>query len=228
MKKSYAKVLKEEGMDSSRVADRGKGKSGKLETASGTSGDGGNEDDLSDSDSEARTNGKGKSREKGKGRERARPSYYADLLKGITGAQEDAEMKEEEEEEVGPAPTAAGRTRALSPDPVLQAEIERQTKPEGTRAKGRVGASASAVKPKTTPAVKARPTIDAKNEAKISLREMKKQAFAKHHPRPAPTYPFARGPGTNGRVGGGGMRGQPNMGARMGVLLEQIKRDRQG
>jgi len=60
-----------------------------------------------------------------------------------------------------------------------------------------------------------------------SLRELKKQAFTKYH------LPRQRGDGDRGLVGGaraGGRagKGQPNMGARMGVLLERIKRDELG
>ena len=43
-----------------------------------------------------------------------------------------------------------------------------------------------------------------------SLRELKKEAYRKYHPG----------------GGGGAPRAQPNMGARMGVLLEKIKRDK--
>lgn len=50
-----------------------------------------------------------------------------------------------------------------------------------------------------------------------SYRELKKEAFAKYHP--AKSGPIAGGVGRGGR-------GQPNMGARMGALLEKIKRDR--
>lgn len=84
-----------------------------------------------------------------------------------------------------------------------------------------------------------------------SLRDLKKEAFQKYHPaRPAPSAVKAglrnvsgasdtarnsaggfggslarvfSGASTGGR---GGRRGQPNMAARMGALLEQIKHDR--
>ena len=52
-----------------------------------------------------------------------------------------------------------------------------------------------------------------------SLRELKKEAFARYH--------SPRTEGVGGGMGRGG-RGQPNMGARMGVLLERIKRDKAG
>ena len=49
-----------------------------------------------------------------------------------------------------------------------------------------------------------------------SLRELKKEAYKKYHrPRHAPTAAHS------GRAGS-----QPNLGARMGVLLEKIKRDK--
>lgn len=79
-----------------------------------------------------------------------------------------------------------------------------------------------------------------------SLRELKKEAFKKYHParqhssaslRVAPTAAAAHAHGTRRAVSAGstlsgppgagkGMRGQPNMAARMGVLLEKIKRDK--
>ena len=59
-----------------------------------------------------------------------------------------------------------------------------------------------------------------------SLRELKKQAFAKYH---APRQAERGQEGTDGRGRASGRgRGQPNMAARMGVLLERIKRDRMG
>jgi hypothetical protein len=82
------------------------------------------------------------------------------------------------------------------------------------------------------------------------LRQLKKDAYSKYHPptsassggRMAPGGSMTRSGGTgiggtlrSGGTGLGGMfgfgnggkvRGQPNMGARMGVLLEQIQRDR--
>lgn len=66
-----------------------------------------------------------------------------------------------------------------------------------------------------------------------SLKELKKEAFAKYHPAQSrSTTVSARGSGrsvSGGSIGSsatGGKRGQPNMGARMGFLLEKIKRDR--
>ena len=54
-----------------------------------------------------------------------------------------------------------------------------------------------------------------------SLRQLKKEAFAKYHPS------RASGNGSNSGMGQGGKgRGQPNMGARMGMLLERIKREK--
>ena len=54
-----------------------------------------------------------------------------------------------------------------------------------------------------------------------SMRELKKQAFARYHsPRSESRSREARG-GVTGK-------GQPNMGARMGALLERIKRDKMG
>jgi len=53
-----------------------------------------------------------------------------------------------------------------------------------------------------------------------SLRELKKQAFARYQP----LRTGDAGDGLRGERG----KGQPDMGARMGVLLERIKRDKAG
>ena len=84
-----------------------------------------------------------------------------------------------------------------------------------------------------------------------NLRELKKEAFKKYHPaKPAPSAKGASRSvsgasdttrnsaggfggslarvfsGASGSSAGGTRKGQPNMAARMGALLEQIKRDR--
>lgn len=51
-----------------------------------------------------------------------------------------------------------------------------------------------------------------------SFLELKKEAFKKYHPPPQTSK--------TGGFGMGKPRGQPNMGARMNVLLEKIKRDK--
>lgn len=68
-----------------------------------------------------------------------------------------------------------------------------------------------------------------------SYRELKKEAFSKYHPKRLEPTPIRHGQSTGGIGGFGGSsgqgrggRGQPNMGARMGVLLEKIKRDKAG
>jgi hypothetical protein len=62
-----------------------------------------------------------------------------------------------------------------------------------------------------------------------SLRTLKKEAFSKYH-APRRRDEGVRPGGGGGVVGGGrggrGGKGQPNMGARMGALLEKIRRDR--
>lgn len=70
------------------------------------------------------------------------------------------------------------------------------------------------------------------------LRQLKKEAYAKYHPPRPSTVLGSRtvsaGSAYSGKtaLGSGYWRdrgkGQPNMGARMGVLLEKIKRDRAG
>ena len=58
-----------------------------------------------------------------------------------------------------------------------------------------------------------------------SFRQLKKEAFSKYHP-PPPSRGAASGSSGSGFGGFAGRKGQPNMGARMNVLLEKIKRDK--
>jgi len=137
----------------------------------------------------------------------------------------------------------AGRKRALStspsPPPAPAPESKRPTLPaKSTKAKGKEREvpnerSVPTKRPQTEregprgrPASKTEEAVD---EKQPSLRGLKKEAFAKRYP---PNHTAIRGGfaarGRGGPVGGGaggyGKRGQPNMGARMGVLLEAIKR----
>ncbi|KAK4688118.1 hypothetical protein P7C73_g2007, partial [Tremellales sp. Uapishka_1] len=183
VKKQYAKVLKEEGLDSKRMGDgsrrRGLGDDGK-------DGRGNVVQDKSDSDSEDEE-------------EAAESSNTANLI------------------------TASGKSRALSlsppPPPPPTATRSAVEKKGSGKGKGRMDAEKSLENGKEK-----EPEVGSEKEA-VSFRTMKKEAFSKYHPRKtASTHQTHQNLGGNGGRGGG--RGQPNMGARMGVLLEQIKRDR--
>jgi hypothetical protein len=65
------------------------------------------------------------------------------------------------------------------------------------------------------------PTPPAK-ESTTSLRTIKREAFAKHHPSRVGSAPYMKAKPL--QADQRGRKGQPNMGARMGALLEQIKR----
>ncbi|WVO14180.1 hypothetical protein L204_101811 [Cryptococcus depauperatus] len=103
-------------------------------------------------------------------------------------------------------------------------ELEAQD-PEMARILARAGPSGSRTKPFKKPSIlkdvlppKARalspspPPTTSSNESKPSIRQLRKESFGKYH-RPKDSIGLMKG------------RGQPNMGARMGVLLEKIKRD---
>ena len=206
-KKNYAKILKEEGMASNRL---------------------------------------GVEKEKGKGRERVGlvKDPYAMMKKD--GAGSDSEEEEEEEKGTEVEIMKAGRKRALSTSPTpppTTAPVVRPSKtnvsePKSLKSKGK---EREAPHDRSTPVKrpereregpKGRPAfrdVEKAEEKPPSLRGMKKEAFAKRYP---PNHTATRGGfagrGRGGPVGGGaggyGKRGQPNMGARMGVLLEAIKR----
>jgi len=184
----------------------------------------------------------GVEKEKGKGRERVGlvKDPYAMMKKDGAGSDSD-EDEEEEEKGTEVEIMKAGRKRALStsPSPHPVPESKRSTLPaKSTKAKGKEREipnerSISTKKPQPDregprgrPAPKTEETVE---EKQPSLRGLKKEAFAKRYP---PNHTAIRGGfggrGRGGPVGGGaggyGKRGQPNMGARMGVLLEAIKR----
>ena len=186
----------------------------------------------------------GVEKEKGKGRERVGlvKDPYAMMKKDGAGSDSD-EDEEEEEKGTEVEIMKAGRKRALStspsPPPAPAPESKRPTLPaKSTKAKGKEREvpnerSVPTKRPQTEregprgrPASKTEEAVD---EKQPSLRGLKKEAFAKRYP---PNHTAIRGGfaarGRGGPVGGGaggyGKRGQPNMGARMGVLLEAIKR----
>lgn len=213
-KKNYAKVLKEEGMASNRLGEKG---------------------------------------EKGKGRQRTSllvKDPYAALKNDGSDDEDSGDESEEEEKGQEAELMVAGRKRALSvtpppaPEPApAPTKLEPVRRPKG---KGRevpndkskpvavplsVPVPVSAKRPHADGAEGKSKTIpsatgsgsDEVREVQRSLRDIKKEAFSKRYPPNAARASEAierRG----GRIGSRGGRGQPNMGARMGALLEQIKR----
>jgi hypothetical protein len=191
----------------------------------------------------------GVEKEKGKGRERVGlvKDPYAMMKKD--GAGSDSEDDEEEEEKGTEVELMkAGRKRALStspsppPAPTVRPSKTVISEIKSSKSKGK---EREAPKERSMPTKK--PDREGEREREgprgrlpprepfiveekqPSLRGMKKEAFAKRYP---PNHTAIRGGpvgrGRGGPIGGGGggygKRGQPNMGARMGVLLEAIKR----
>lgn len=215
-KKNYAKVLKEEGMASNRLGEKG---------------------------------------EKGKGRERKSilvKDPYAALKNNGSDDEDSGEESEEEEKGQEAELMVAGRKRALSvtpppaPEPApAPTKLEPVRRPNG-KGKGREvpndkskpvpvplsvpvsdkrpRSDSAEGKSKTTPTATATGSEGVK-EVQRSLRDIKKEAFSKRYP-PNPARGSGAIEGRGGRIGSRGGRGQPNMGARMGALLEQIKRTR--
>lgn len=169
--------------------------------------------------------------EKGKGRERVGlvKDPYAAFKSGASDDEDGSDDDDEEEEEKEAELMVAGRKRALSVSP--QPEPAAAPKEESRRGKGKGREVPNdRARPRPDPPVKgkARPaesahapksTIDEPPavEPKRSMRDMKKEAFSKR-------YPMNSSGRSVGSLDGRKGRGQPNMGARMGVLLEQIKR----
>jgi hypothetical protein len=161
IKQQYAKVLKEEGMESTRLAPRGDGQAGRVRTLE-----------------------KGKGKGKGKARD------------------EDSDDSSSEDEGKGVADPN------LSFAPVIPVQrIKSRQSPNRPYSETPVQRSVRALSPSDVG-----PPL-----SQTSLRSLKREAFAKYHPPPVNRL---------GRAGSG--RGQPNLGARMNVLLETIKRDKQG
>jgi hypothetical protein len=188
VKQQYAKVLKEEGMESTRLSTRGEGEAGRVRTLE-------------------KGKGKGKSRAVGEGEEDDDGDSSDDG--GITISRHPKPSS--------PPPRTIPPTRnARDKRPKSKVEVEKSSTVPLVRALSPSRLDIGPPLPQT------------------SLRELKKEAFSKYH---APPRSRTSGYGTTprGRVGGFGMgmgtgtgkRGQPNMGARMGALLEQIKRDKQ-
>jgi hypothetical protein len=199
-KKNYAKILKEEGMESNRL---------------------------------------GVEKEKGKGRERVglvKDPYAAFKKDGAGSDSDDDEEVEEKGTEVEIMKAGRKRALSLSPPPTLptastSSKSSMRPQDDVKRSKGKereVSNERSTAKrperegPRSRAPLAGRKEKEAEPEEKLpSLRGMKKEAFAKRYPT---NTGVTRGGPVGGGRGGYGRKGQPNMGARMGVLLEAIKR----
>lgn len=175
--------------------------------------------------------------EKGKGRERVglvKDPYAA--FKSTDSDDDDSDEEDEVEKGEEAELMVAGRKRALSVSPPPRTVEAAATKDEPKRFKGKgkeIPNDRSRVRPTPTdkgkskvPASTSRPTAarsatvkpdESAVEVKRSMRDLKKEAFSKR-------YPVNGGSRQAASADGRRPRGQPNMGARMGVLLEQIKR----
>jgi hypothetical protein len=234
-KKNYAKILKEEGMASNRLSDRSDPKNSSKDR----------EKDMAAVKSSAKEQSTGpKALEKGKGRERTglvKDPYAAFKASGAGSDYSDDEDEDEEEKGTAVEIQQVGRKRALSlsrsPSPPPQPKHDRRPAntlaPGANRIKGkgkeeprdratlvkRVGeGSAPSKRPVGSGSRREeqRPGQGHKQVERLpSMRDMKKEAHVKR------ALPAARGASYGGGRGG---KGQPNMGARMGVLLEAIKR----
>jgi hypothetical protein len=74
------------------------------------------------------------------------------------------------------------------------------------------------------PRTRALSPIPITSESTASLRTVKRDAFAKHHPSKVGSAPYSKARPL--KVDQKGRKGQPDMGARMGALLEQIQREK--
>ncbi|WRT67434.1 uncharacterized protein IL334_004405 [Kwoniella shivajii] len=194
MKKSYAKVLKEEGMDSGRLGDGTRRRNERPlpevvgdDTRKGTGKGKGNRKDPEDEQrrlesragpapSSNTSGGHDYDSSKAGPSKLYRPKSNTSLREKGKSRNSSEYTKDRPPHEKRPAPIK--KVRALSPEPILAS------------------------------------TPNDNGEPKKSFRDLKKEAFSKYHkPKPDPAY-----------AGGmKGKRGQPNMGARMGLLLEKIK-----
>jgi hypothetical protein len=220
-KKNYAKVLKEEGMASNRLGvekEKGKGRErvGLVKDPYAAFKKDGAGSDSDDEDEEE----KGTEVELMKaGRKRAlstSPEPAASTSASTTAAvaksvskpfKPTSEMRRANRMKGKERETPLERSTSIS-RPVQEKEQERERE-----------------RPTGRPTPYDRKEVQTPEEKPPSLRGMKKEAFAKRYP----VNPVIRGApvgrGRGGSFGASfGRRGQPNMGARMGVLLEAIKR----
>ncbi|WWC60803.1 uncharacterized protein I303_103379 [Kwoniella dejecticola CBS 10117] len=191
MKKSYAKVLKAEGMDSGRLGD-------------------------------------------GSRRRNERPKPQDDSDSDSASGGNVTEMRDEQkrlEARAGPVPGSSSSSGSnIHPRPKSNFSKGEPAKHKGSRpdssirSRDRPPYKDKVELPKKVKALSPSPppTTGSDQAEKKSFREVKKEAFSKFH-RPRDNAVSAGVGGGGGSGGRGGKRGQPNMGARMGALLEKIK-----
>lgn len=195
-KKNYAKVLKEEGMASNRLGEKGKGRERTTRLVKDPYA-AMKDDDSEDSDEEEEDKGQ-EAELMTAGRKRAlsrSPSPPPPPPAPATGPTKKAKGKERErpnDKTRAPSTSTSAASPALGKKP-SEATVQSMPKPGKT--------------------VASNPGIETPAERQRSMRDIKKEAFSKRFP-------------SNNGTNAGGRRGksQPNMGARMGALLEQIKR----
>ncbi len=191
LKREYAKVLKEEGVESSRLKSREKGRPRSTSP---------NMDTRDPNDSiEEETRGSGERK---------------DGRQGKTGGKldrRDSKRKEREHTQQGGKPDNRSIKRTSSKSSSFGFKGDKEPKKVRALSPSDIGAPMP----------------------QSSFLQLKKEAFKKYHPPPAAksggrsVSAGSAKPGSSGfGFGGFGGRGQPNMGARMNVLLEKIKRDK--
>ncbi|WVR05447.1 hypothetical protein IAU60_002463 [Kwoniella sp. DSM 27419] len=208
MKKQYAKVLREEGMSSGRLGD---GSRRRNERDSMVSADR-LEDGASDGDEEAR---------RLEARAGPAPGSGTEAASGSRGR---AGREARDRSSVGGRPSTRPEGKGKAKSPYQKRERDGTSKrdqPPHQQAPPKLRALSLSPPPSTTP--------DAASavEPKSSFRTLKKEAFSKYHRPKDAAQSSVRNSSSAGPASRGsrGPRGQPNMGARMGALLEKIKRD---
>lgn len=228
MKKSYAKVLKQEGMGSERLSRRTGDEARGVVPEPAGSGSGQAEGDEDEDEDETRGEDEGTGRGEssrsgaGKGRERERDIESRMLgrssSRGSTRGGGPTRGPGGQERKADPRGKGKGRAH-LHDDGDAEGDSRKPFQPIARTSSG--GTRVRALSPSAIG-----PPMPI-----TSLRTLKKEAFSKYHAprrrdegvRPAGG---GRGGGATVTAAGRGGRGQPNMGARMGALLEKIRRDR--
>ncbi|KAK8869532.1 hypothetical protein IAR55_000098 [Kwoniella newhampshirensis] len=196
VKRQYAKVLKTEGMASDRLGDGSKRR--------------GERGEASASSSQAAKGGKGKNVPvRGAGPSSGEDDEEDGGDDGRNGKVSDAKRMESR---AGPSNTSSSSSTRPSPSKRSRPDTQRSGQ-ETQPPKPKVRALSPSPPPRRTATTTT--TTPMPGAEKPSFRQIKREAFSKYHkPREAPTSSTR-----------GGKRGQPNMGARMGALLEKIRMD---
>lgn len=230
IKKQYAKVLQKEGLSSGRLGD-GPKRRGEFVKGAAAGKKAGNDDE---DDNEGASGDEGGDHETDYDSDNssilgAEGAAFAKAMRAAARGEKGADRvetgDERRQDRAGPAPgdnnrpnrrggdfKGKGRDREHRERGDRNERGERGARRGGftrERAPHAVAPSASAA---SAPGVlPAEPAVAAKDG---SLRDLKKAAFGKH----------ARAPNAKGNANVGGRKGQPNMGARMDMLLEKIRR----